>query len=149
MPETSTARPEVAAAACERSALAASGRPLLALTPHVEERVVDPDGEADSRTTSMMLLSAGTPWLETARAGPVVATIDVSATQQRDQRADERAEHEHQHDDRERDRDQPGLGEAALDLLVERLVGRDAGRLDVEARVTASTLSTAAVIVSM
>ena len=82
----------------------------------------------------MMLLSAAMPWLESA-SRPVVATIDVSATSSGIRAADERAEHEHQDDDRERDRDQPGLGEAALDLLVERLVGRDAGRLDVEARV--------------
>ena len=33
----------------ERGALAAAGGPLLALAPHVEERVVDPDGEADQQ----------------------------------------------------------------------------------------------------
>ena len=56
--------------------------------------------------------------------------------EQRDQRADERAEHDHEDDDRERDRDHAGLGEAALDLLVERLVGRDADRLDGQAGVS-------------
>ena len=33
----------------ERGALAATGAPLLAFTPHVEERVVDSDGEPDQQ----------------------------------------------------------------------------------------------------
>ena len=48
-PEISTARPEVAAAASSACALAAPGGTLLALTPQVEERVVDTDRQPDQQ----------------------------------------------------------------------------------------------------
>ena len=47
MPETRIARPEVAAAAARAAPSLRPAAPLLALAPDVEERVVDPDGEAD------------------------------------------------------------------------------------------------------
>ena len=48
-PETSTARPEVAAAISIASTLPAPRAQLLALTGDVEDRVVDADGEADQQ----------------------------------------------------------------------------------------------------
>ena len=48
-PETSTARPEVAAAISSASRWPVPGGPLLALSAQVEERVVDADREADQQ----------------------------------------------------------------------------------------------------
>ena len=48
-PETSTARPEVAAAASIAASLLRPGSAFLALAPQVEQRVVDADGEADEQ----------------------------------------------------------------------------------------------------
>ena len=48
-PETSTARPDVDAAACRDACLGVPRRSLLAFSPQVEERVVDADGEPDQQ----------------------------------------------------------------------------------------------------
>ena len=48
-PEIITARPEVCRSHLERVLRAPAGRPLFALTAHVEERVVDSDGESDQQ----------------------------------------------------------------------------------------------------
>ena len=62
----------------ERGALAAAGGPLLALTPHVEERVVDADGEADEQDDLHDVLARRRCPGSRARAGPIVATTEVS-----------------------------------------------------------------------
>ena len=96
-PETSTARPEVAAAICTASSFPAPARLLLAFTTQVEERVVDADGQADEQDD---------------RADHVVHRHDLAGQgdeaerrhhggqpqQQRDARGDERAEGEHEDD---------------------------------------------------
>ena len=62
-PETSTARPEVAAAASRAASLAAPGGAFLALAPQVEQRVVDADGEADEQDHGRDVSSSGIRWL--------------------------------------------------------------------------------------
>ena len=84
MPETSTARPEVAAAASSAAARYA-GRALLALAPHVEERVVDADREPDQQDDLHDVLGCRRR-LAREREQPGRGRTDVSAEQQRDQR---------------------------------------------------------------
>ena len=48
-PETSTARPEVAAAAASEASAPGAALALLALAAQIEHRVVDADGEPDQQ----------------------------------------------------------------------------------------------------
>ena len=63
-PETSTERPDVAAAASNCGSLAPAGGTLLPLPPQVEHRVVDADGEADQEHDAQVPASpsAGNGW---------------------------------------------------------------------------------------
>ena len=71
-PETSTARPEVAAAASMASSFVAPRRALLAGAAQVEQRVVDADREADQQHDVAIDSSTGASWL-TRPTRPIVA----------------------------------------------------------------------------
>ena len=126
-PETSTARPEVAAAASSALARLRPARPLLALAAQVEQRVVDADGEADQQDHRVDGLVTGMIWLGRATR-PMRSPNGGEAEQQRDARRDQRAEGDHQDDQRDRDRGDLGLGEVVRERLVERLARAGASR---------------------
>ena len=106
-PEISTARPEVAAAASSAALLALAGRTLFALTPEVEERVVDADGEADQQDDSATRLVDRDKWLGSAMS-PIVAKTAESASSSGTRGRDDRPEDEQQDQQRQRDGDHPG-----------------------------------------
>ena len=111
IPEISTARPEVAAAASIAARSLRPGAPLVAHAADVEERVVDADGETDQQDHLVDWPSIGTIWLG-SETSPSVANTARQPDQDRHERRDGRAEHEQQDDDREDERDQPDLRDA-------------------------------------
>ena len=132
-PETSTERPDVAAAASS-AAFAASRGPFLAFTLQVEERVVDADGEPDQEHERTGLVRHR----EDVRPGDDAEGREDGrqGEQQRDPRGDESAEREHEDDERDRERQHPGLAEVLLDGRRERIDRAGHAELaDVELRV--------------
>ena len=115
----------------ESSALAPTGLALVPFPAKVEERVVDADGQPDQQD-DLLNLPVHRHELAHDRDEPHGREDRGQTDQDRDERRDERAEHEQQDEDRQRQRDHPGLGDPAIDQLVERLLGRDACLAHVE-----------------
>ena len=138
MPETSTARPEVAAAASIAASLLRPGGPLLAHAAQVEQRVVDAHGQADQQDDVVdRLLDRGDLAERADEAHRREHAGDRQ--QQRDAGREQRAEREQQDDQRQRQRGDLGLLQVALEDLLERLLGAPVAELlDVERGVARS-----------
>ncbi len=114
--------------------LAASGGPLLALAPEVEERVVDADGETDQQDHLGDLL-VDRDELAGQRDQARRREHRGDREQERQERGDGGAEDEQQDHERQREGDHPGRREHAVERLVDGLAGADAAELvDLEAR---------------
>ena len=111
-PETSTDRPEVAAAASSAARSLRPGSALLALALEVEQRVVDADREADQQHDHA---DVRVERHQLARQREQSHRREHRRERQQERQAggDERAERDDQDDQRDRDREQPGLHEVA------------------------------------
>ena len=107
-PDTSTARPDVAAAISSAVGGRAALRPLLALAAQVEQRVVDADGQADQQDHRVDRL-VDVQQVAEQRGQPERRHHRGQAEQQRDAGGDERAEGEHEDHERHRERGDLGL----------------------------------------
>ena len=113
-PEISTARPEVAAAASSAARSAASGAALVSLAAHVEERVVDSDGQADQQDDLGDLLVHRDDLARAVRPGRAWRAPG-QPERDRHERRGQRPDDQQQDEDRERDGDQAGPGELRAD----------------------------------
>jgi hypothetical protein len=98
-----------------------------ALTPDVEQRVIDPGREPDQHDDRRR---RGSVWrdLRDEPERPQGGADRTQAEQQRHGRGDQRTEREHQDQQRDRDRDQLSAVQAARDQLVDRVVARTGSR---------------------
>ena len=113
---------------CERVLGGAPGRPLLALTAHVEERVVDADGEPDQQDQRVRV-AVEREQLARDRDQGHRRQHGRQREKQRHAGGDQRPERDQEDDERHRQGDHPGLAEVTLDRVVERLLGASAAEL--------------------
>ena len=116
-PETSTARPDVAAAISIASMVVLPSGPFAALAGEVEDRVVDTDREADQEDHGLRHVGDGQQVAGEGREAAGGADR-AHREQHRDAGRHEAAEREHQ--DQQRQRQRQGLG--LLEILALRLV---------------------------
>ncbi len=105
-PDTTTARPEVAAAISIASIVVAPLPTFLALTLEVEQRVVDADGHADQQHELATVPESGTRY-DSGAYRPSAVRTEVNASSTGIAGGDQGAEGD-QHD-QERDRQAPHL----------------------------------------
>ena len=132
-PETSTERPEVAAAASS-AASGPSGGTLLPFALQVEHRVVDADGEPDQQDHRRSL-EGDRDQMARQRDQAERRQDGGQGEQERDAGGHERAEREHEDEQRDRERERSGLAEVVAVRGLDALLGAGVAELaDREAR---------------
>ena len=121
-PETSTARPGGRRGPLQRRPRVVTGGPLLALAPHVEERVVDADRQPDQQDDRRDALVDREDWLGSATS-PIVASTAESASSSGTPAATSEPNATSEDHQRDRQRQLLGLLEVLVEDAAERLAG--------------------------